>query len=87
LAGHIVYSCYKYILMKNFIKLKRIQILFLVLGAIGGFIYWKFVGCESGTCFIKSVWYWSTLWGAALGYLISDFFVDIIQKKKKKSDE
>ena len=64
------------------IQQKQLSLLFLVLGAIGGFLYWKFVGCTSGTCAIKSVWYWSTLWGAAVGYLLGDFISDIIKKLK-----
>jgi len=66
------------------LKEKRLSLLFLVLGAIGGFLYWKFVGCTSGTCAIKSVWYWSTLWGAAMGYLLGDFINDLLKKRKKK---
>jgi len=66
------------------VKQKRLSILFLVLGAIGGFLYWKFVGCTNGTCTIKSVWYWSTLWGAAMGYLLGDFINDIIIKVKNR---
>jgi hypothetical protein len=65
---------------------KRLAIIFLVLGAIGGFLYWKFVGCESGTCRIKSVWYWSSLWGAAMGYVIGDLINDIVMKRKSKND-
>lgn len=66
------------------IRKKRISLVFLVVGAIGGFLYWRFVGCSSGTCAIKSVWYWSTLWGAAVGYLVGDFITDIIEKRKKR---
>lgn len=71
-------------------KQKKLSILFLILGAIGGFLYWKYVGCLSGTCAIKSVWYWSTLWGAAVGYLIGDFINDIrkrIQQKREKKND
>jgi hypothetical protein len=68
------------------IKQKRLALIFLVLGAIGGFLYWKFVGCNSGTCAIKSVWYWSTLWGAAVGYLIGDFITDILKKIGTKKE-
>jgi len=64
----------------------RIQIIFTIAGAIGGFLYWRFVGCTSGTCAIKSVWYWTTLWGAAMGFLGGDFIKDIIQKRKKKGE-
>lgn len=68
------------------IKQKKIALIFLVLGAIGGFLYWKFVGCTSGTCAIKSVWYWSTLWGAAVGYLLGDFINDLLARVKKKKE-
>jgi len=73
--------------MKNLIQNKRLAILFTVAGALGGFLYWKFIGCNSGTCAIKSVWYWSTLWGAAVGYLLGDFLNDFITKRKKKLEE
>lgn len=65
------------------LKSNRLQLIFLVTGAVGGFLYWRFVGCESGTCAIKSVWYWSTLWGAAMGYLIGDFISGLINKNKR----
>lgn len=55
---------------------KRLSLVFLLIGAAGGFLYWKFVGCSSGTCPIKSVWYWSTLWGTAMGYLLGDLVQD-----------
>ena len=73
--------------MKLFLKNKILQIVFALAGALGGFLYWKFVGCESGTCAIKSVWYWSTLWGVVVGYLIGDFMVDIVQKIKKRKNK
>ena len=73
--------------IKGVLKSKRIQIIFLLIGATGGFLYWKFIGCTSGTCAIKSVWYWSTLWGAAVGYLVGDFISDIILKRKKNKGE
>lgn len=74
-------------LMKSFIQNKKLQIIFALAGAIGGFLYWKFVGCMSGTCAIKSVWYWSTLMGAAVGYLAGDFINDFLNKKRKKKEE
>jgi len=73
--------------MKDFFKNKTLQIVFGLIGALGGFLYWKFVGCESGTCAIKSVWYWSTLWGAVVGYLVGDFISDFINKRKKRKNE
>lgn len=72
--------------VNNFLKSKRLQLIFLVIGAVGGFLYWKFVGCKTGTCPIQSVWYWTVLWGSAVGYLVGDFISDIITKHKKKSE-
>jgi len=73
--------------IKEIFKSKRIQIIFLLAGAVGGFLYWRFIGCNSGTCAIKSVWYWSTLWGAAVGYLVGDFIGDFVEKRKMKKGE
>ncbi|MBW6536658.1 MAG: hypothetical protein K0B11_16745 [Mariniphaga sp.] len=73
--------------MKEFLKGKSISLVFLAAGALGGFLYWNFVGCLSGTCPIQSVWYWSTLWGAAVGYLVGDFINDLVQKRKNKTEE
>lgn len=73
--------------INKFFKTNQLQIVFFVAGAIGGFLYWRFVGCESGTCAIKSVWYWSSLWGAVMGYLIGDFISDIIKKRKNKGEK
>jgi hypothetical protein len=70
--------------MKTYIKKHTITILVSVAGAIGGFLYWKFVGCASGTCFIKSVWYMSTLYGILLGYVTGGLIEDLIQKFKKR---
>ena len=56
----------------------------MLIGAAGGFVYWKFVGCLSGTCPIRSVWYWSILWGGSLGYLLGDLINDFIVKRKRK---
>lgn len=73
--------------MKRIFKDKLLVLMFALAGATGGFLYWKFVGCLSGTCPIQSVWYWSTLWGAAAGYLAGDILNDFIVKRKKKTQE
>jgi hypothetical protein len=44
------------------------------LGLISGFLYWKFIGCTSGTCALTSHWYNSTIFGGLFGYFISDSF-------------
>lgn len=55
----------------------------LVLGAIGGYIYYLKVGCSTGSCAITSNPYLSVFWGAAMGYLIGDMFNT---KKKLKTE-
>lgn len=62
-----------------------IKLIYALIGALGGFLYWKFIGCESGTCPIRSVWYYTVLWGAALGYLLGDLMEDLIRRMKKNA--
>lgn len=64
----------------------KIKVGLTLVGAVGGFLYWKFVGCTTGTCPIKSVWYLSTLWGAAMGYLVGDLIGDFVKKRKLKNE-
>ncbi|MDD3743694.1 MAG: DUF6132 family protein [Lentimicrobiaceae bacterium] len=44
------------------------------MGMLGGYLYYFYVGCTSGSCAITSNPYMSMLWGAAMGYLIFDLF-------------
>ncbi len=71
----------------DFVKKNKLPLLLGGIGALGGFLYWKFVGCVSGTCMIRSVWYWSTLWGMAVGYLIGDMIRDFMVKRANKKNE
>jgi hypothetical protein len=70
--------------MKDFSRKHLLLIIFLFAGAIGGFLYWKFVGCLSGTCVIKSVWYLSTLYGIAVGYVAGSLIEELAIKFKKE---
>jgi len=69
--------------MNEFIKKRRIQIAGILVGAVGGYLYYHFVGCASGTCPITSNPYVSIAYGALLGYLLSD----IVKIKEKKDGE
>lgn len=55
-------------------KISRLAIVGLIVGAIGGYIYYWQVGCVSGTCAITSNPWMSTAWGSAFGYLVFDMF-------------
>ena len=70
--------------MKGFIRKHILAIIFVTTGALGGFLYWKFVGCLSGTCVIKSVWYLSTMYGAAVGYVLGSLVEELVIKFKKE---
>jgi len=43
-------------------------------GAVGGYLYWYFIGCESGVCPITSSPVNSTLYGIVLGGLVFNLF-------------
>jgi len=43
---------------------------FTIIGGIGGFLYYHFVGCASGTCAITSNPYASIAFGGFLGYFM-----------------
>lgn len=54
---------------KNWLKYLPTMIL-LVLGIVGGYCYYYFVGCASGSCAISSSPWISMLFGGAIGGLI-----------------
>ena len=58
----------------NFILNHKLSILGIVAGAIGGYLYYHFVGCASGTCAITSNPLNSTLYGAMMGGLFLNMF-------------
>ncbi len=45
----------------------------ILVGGLGGFIYWNEVGCLTGTCPLKSQWQTMVPYGMMLGYLITSF--------------
>jgi hypothetical protein len=70
---------------KTFLKrIPVIAVIGLVVGAIGGYIYYATVGCVSGTCAITSNPWISTAWGGAFGYLVFDMFNG--RKKQEKPE-
>lgn len=54
------------------------------LGALGGYLYWLYVGCETGTCPITASPTNSTLYGVLLGVLVGGMFK---RTKKSEADE
>ena len=68
--------------MQNFFFQNKLLIIGIVLGAVGGFVYWKLVGCNSGSCRITSKWHNSTAYGAVMGGL----YLSIFKNKKNVTD-
>lgn len=60
----------------------KLTIIGIVFGAIGGFAYYYFVGCTSGTCAITSKPMNSTLYGALMGGLLFSSFKNEIKNQK-----
>jgi hypothetical protein len=69
--------------IKNFVNKYKFQLIGFVIGAVGGYLYWYFVGCLSGTCPLKQLWYYNTIFGAAIGLLVGDTIKSYILKRKK----
>jgi hypothetical protein len=53
----------------------------IITGAIAGYFYWKFYGCD-GTCMITSNPWRTTVYFALMGGLLNNMF-----KPNRKSDE
>lgn len=60
--------------MTAFLKRNFWPVIGVPLGALAGFLYWKFVGCASGSCAITSNPYNSTIYGALMGGLVFSMF-------------
>ena len=60
--------------MKNWIIKNKLYGIGAVVGAIAGFLYWKYVGCLTGTCAITSNPVRSTIYFAVLGALLFSLF-------------
>lgn len=60
---------------KTFFKRHWITFLGVIVGIAGGFLYWRFIGCTTGTCPITSSPLNSSIWGAIMGGLLFSIFL------------
>lgn len=51
-----------------------LTIIGVIFGSIVGYLYYKYIGCISGTCAITSKPLNSTLYGALMGGLVGNLF-------------
>ncbi len=68
-------------MLKVIIKNNILTIILAFVGMAGGFLYWKFIGCASGTCAIKSNVLLMTVYGGAIGGLFGNIFQGFNSKK------
>jgi len=68
--------------MRKFIYKFWYFFVLILAGITGGYMYWKNIGCNSGSCPITSHWQSSLLIGGMLGYLSGSVIYDIIRKKE-----
>lgn len=55
----------------------------MVIGIVGGYFYYREIGCKSGSCPLTSSPWLSMLWGGAMGYLIGGM---LPQRKNQTPD-
>jgi hypothetical protein len=59
---------------------RKVMIVFgLIIGGISGYLYWKYIGCNTSTCAITSVCYKSTLYGMFMGGVVFDLIRDFLK--------
>ena len=70
--------------MKKWLSENRLYFFGAAAGAVAGFLYWKYVGCLTGTCAITSKPFNSTIYFALMGAMLFGFFKkDRVQGQKK----
>ena len=70
--------------MWNKIKNNYLTIIGLGVGVIAGFLYWKFVGCASGTCPLTSSWKIMLVYGGIMGSLLGNMIQGFVKKPVSK---
>lgn len=65
--------------MKKLVLKYGLTLTGMILGGVGGYLYWYFIGCQSGTCPITASPLNSAIWGIIMGGLLFNIF----QKEKK----
>lgn len=71
--------------MKTFFLKHWLKFTGIAVGVLGGYLYYYYVGCASGTCPITSNPYRMTLYGALIGFLLFDMFGKNPKKEKNNT--
>jgi hypothetical protein len=73
--------------MKQWISNNKLYLIGAALGAVAGFLYWKYVGCLSGSCAITSSPRNSTIYFAVMGALLLGMFRKQQQEKPRQTTD
>ena len=68
--------------MMKFVKNNLLYIIGSIIGAVGGYAYYIYIGCDSGSCPITSSPTMSVIWGALMGGLL----LSMLKKEKKENE-
>ncbi|HZI52961.1 MAG TPA: hypothetical protein VFD56_04645 [Chitinophagaceae bacterium] len=68
--------------MKNWVTNNKLYWWGAAIGAVAGFLYWKYVGCLTGSCAITSNPVRSTIYFSLFGSLLFGMF----KRDKKRED-
>ena len=69
--------------LKKFVKENALVIIGVIVGATGGYLYYHYVGCASGSCAITSKPINSTVYGAIMGGLL----MSLLKKEPVKTNQ
>jgi hypothetical protein len=58
----------------------------VMIGALAGYAYWFYIGCNSGTCLITSSPANSTIYGTVMGFFIAGVANDWLTNRKIKNN-
>ena len=64
----------------------KVIMLGIILGGVGGYWYWKEIGCVTGTCPLKSQWQTMVPYGMFMGYVVSDFIQSYLKRFERKGE-
>lgn len=53
----------------------------VLIGGLGGYLYWKEIGCLTGTCPLKSQWQTMIPYGMVMGYLVTSVFYGFFARR------
>jgi len=70
--------------MKEKIKNNLIALIGIAVGFVGGLLYWKFVGCATGTCPLSSNWMIMLAYGGLTGGLIGNLIDEKVRNRKTR---